>query len=492
MDLLVANLTKKDLLLLEQGKVFTTNDRYDPGFSSKWYKLGMKYCFSDTIEVELSSPERHQKYISYLSGDRVYRKEIQEIVPKIHLERQFNDLNITLDESVYEYKYLYIKKYRDLIITEKNPKIRYLYYSKIGKIIDDINRLNNPQNYTYKLSEKNLRFNSIFTNINRELRYFIRHNGNRFLEFDFIASHCYILATLLNNEFFFNNNKEYSISNIFPDLQLRVNSYIDASNNYKNNINFTQAQEAAGRRVYHHMSDRFFESDDIDLYKSIDFEADFYGFISDIFNKINPDLPQLNRNKVKSIIRLWMNHTDPHKRKNVADLKVLKKIFPSIDLLIEEIGFFDTMKSAFSLLLQRSESHLVLDIVGEKLVEEYPSIRIFTIHDSFFIEDSNIDKNEIIEKIKRILNDYVGIIPGVKLKESCPFDSLENIIDEDVIELKSKAKKNESKIFNINERVFSPSTIRLVQMGNYELFSKYGEDNIQEEFETFISDLYPD
>lgn len=29
-------------------------------------------------------------------------------------------------------------------------------------------------------------------------------------------------------------------------------------------------------------------------------------------------------------------------------------------------------------------------------------------------------------------------------------------------------------------------------MGNYELFSKYGEDNIQEEFETFISDLYPD
>lgn len=296
----------------------------------------------------------------------------------------------------------------------------------------------------------------------------------------------------MNNEFFFNNNKEYSISNIFPDLQLRVNSYIDASNNYKNNINFTQAQEAAGRRVYHHMSDRFFESDDIDLYKSIDFEADFYGFISDIFNKINPDLPQLNRNKVKSIIRLWMNHTDPHKRKNVADLKVLKKIFPNIDLLIEEIGFFDTMKSAFSLLLQRSESHLVLDIVGEKLVEEYPSIRIFTIHDSFFIEDSNIDKNEIIEKIKRILNDYVGIIPGVKLKESCPFDSLENIIDEDVIELKSKAKKNESKIFNINERVFSPSTIRLVQMGNYELFSKYGEDNIQEEFETFISDLYPD
>lgn len=483
---------KEDLLLLNDGKAFFTNNRYDPGFSSKWYKLGMSYCSSSTVEVELSSNERYQKYLSYLSGDRVYRKEIHKLTPKLHLEKQFNDLKITLDESVFEYKYLYIKKYRDLIIFEKNPKIKFLYYAKIGKIIDDINRLNNQKCYTYKLSEKNLRFNSIFTNINRELRYFIRHEGNRFLEFDFIASHCYVLATILNNEFFSNTNKEYSIINIFPDLLLRVNSYIDASNNYKNNINYTQAQEAASRRVYHHMSDRFFENDDIDLYKSIDFEADFYGFISDIFNKIDPDLPQLNRNKVKSIIRLWMNHTDPHKRKNVADLKILKKIFPTVNLLIEEIGFFDTMKSAFSLLLQRSESHLVLDVVGEKLVEEYPSIRIFTIHDSFLIEDNNVDRYEIIEKIKRILNEYVSIIPGIKVKESSPFDSLENNIDEDVIEIRSKARKNESKIFNINERVFSPSVIRLVEMGNYELFSRYGEDNIQEEFETFISDLYPD
>jgi hypothetical protein len=37
------DLVKKDLLLLEQGKVFCTDNSYDPGFSSKWYKLGMKY-----------------------------------------------------------------------------------------------------------------------------------------------------------------------------------------------------------------------------------------------------------------------------------------------------------------------------------------------------------------------------------------------------------------------------------------------------------------
>jgi hypothetical protein len=483
---------KKDLLSLEEGKAFFTNDKYDPGFSSKWYKLGMKYCYSGFIEIELSSKERHKKYLSYLNGERTYRKEIQKIEPKLHLESQFNNLKITLNESVFDYKYIYINKYRELIRAEKNPKIKFLYYAKIGKIIDDINRLNNPNKYTYKLSDKNLRFNSIFTNINRELRYFVRHNGNRFIEFDFIASHCYVLATILNNEFFFNSNKDYSIANIYPDLLNRINSYIDASNKYNNNINHTQAQEVASRRVYHHMSDRFFEKDDIELYKSIDFENDFYGFVADIFNKIKPELPQMNRSKVKSIIRLWMNHTDPHKRNRVADLKVLNKIFPSIDLLIEEIGFFDKMKSAFSLLLQRSESHLILDIVGKKLVEDYPSIRLFTIHDSFFIEDINIDKNEFIIKIKQTLSDYVGVTPGIKLKESNPFDSLDSIIDEDLAEIKVKASKKENKIIDINKRIFSPRTIRLVELGNFELISRYGEDNIQEEFESFVNNLYPD
>lgn len=483
---------KNDLLAFDDnGDTFSTNESYDPGFRSMWYKLGFKYCYTKTKEVTLSSNERLKKYKCYLAGDRAYRKEIQIIEPKLHLERQFNDLKITLDASVYEFKKLFIYKFVELIRSENNIKIKFLYYAEVGKIIDDINRLTNPKRYTYTLSKKNLRFNSIFTNIKRELRFFIRHNGNKFLEFDLIASHSYILATILNEEFFF-SNKEYSMSNIYPDLQHRINSYIDAAYKYNSNVEVTQAQEVASRRIYHHMSDSFFEKFDIELYKSIDFEADFYGFIAAIFNKINPDLQQLSRNEVKSIIRLWMNHNDPHERKRVASLKVLKRIFPSIDLLIEEIGFFNTMKSAFSLLLQRSESHLVLDVVGKKLVEDYPSTRLFTIHDSFFIEDTDINKNEIIAKIKSILTEYVGIIPGIKLKESSPFDSLDNIIDEDVVEIRAKALKKESKKIGTNERVFSPRTIKYVEMGNIELWSKYGEDNLQEEFETFILNLYPE
>lgn len=483
---------KNELLAFKKGTVFFTDGKYDPGFQSKWYKLGKQYCYSSTIEVELVSQKRHQKYLDYLSGDRVYKKEIEKIEPKFHLERQFKDLKINLDEKVFDYKRIYIYRYIKLISNEKNQKIKFLYYGKIGKIIDDINRLKNPEKYTYKLSDKNLRFNSIFTNINKGLRYFIRHNGNSFIELDLVASHSYVLATILNKDFFFDGNKEYSIHRVFPDLLLRINSFIDASNNYYNNINYTEAQEAASRRFYHHMSDRFFDNDDITLYRSTDFETDFYGFINDIYQNINPNSPLLSREKIKSIVRLWMNHTDPHERKRVKSIDLLKQLFPSIELLIREIGFFKSIKSAFSLLLQRAESHLVLDVVGKKIIEEYPSARIFTIHDSYFVEDSNIDINELIGKIKGILKDYVDITPGIKVKESNPFDSVDQIIEEDIVEIKKKASKKETILTEINERLFNPVTIRHVEIGINELFINHDGENIQNEFNNFICDLYPD
>jgi hypothetical protein len=484
----------KDLLLLDNSSksIFHTDGKYDPNFSSKCYKLGMKFCYSGTIEVELTSNERLKKYLDYLAGKRVYKKEIKNIEPKIHLEKQFKELTITIENDVYRYKNLYIERIRDLIKVEKNKKIKFLYYAEIGKILDDIDLLekNNFQRYT--LSDKNLRFYSLFTNINKELRWFLRHNGNKFVELDIVASHSYVLATILTNDFFSSKENEYSIYNIYNDLVLRIESYIDSKNKYNNNNNYTEAQEAAARRMYHHMSDRFFENEDIILYRSIDFEADFYQFIADVHHKVNPVKNQLSRNKIKSMVRLWMNHTDPHERKHVKSLELFKYIFPNINLLINEIGFFRTIKSAFSHLLQRSESHLVLDVTAKKLIAEYPSNKIFTIHDSFLFEDNGVDIKIVIEKIKQDLKDYTGIIPGIKLKNSNPFDSIDEIIEEDIMDVKKKASEKEKIIIDENDRVFNTQRIRLVNLGIQEVMIKYGDEDESEKFKDFINQLYSD
>jgi hypothetical protein len=482
----------KDLSSLDGGSksIFHTDGKYDPNFSSKWYKIGKKYCYSGTKEVKLTSNERLLKYLDYLAGKRVYKKEIQIIERKLHLEKQFNDLTITIENDVYRYKKIYIERIRDLIKAEKNKKIKFLYYAEIGKMVDDVDLLlkNNFQGYT--LSNKNLRFYSIFTNIKKELRWFLKHKGNKFVELDIVASHSYVLATILTSEFFLSKENEYSIYNIYNDLVLRNESYIDAKKKYNNIINYTEAQEAAARRMYHHMSDRFYENEDILLYRKIDFEADFYQFIADVHHKIHPEKKSLNRNSIKSLVRLWMNHTDPHKRKWVKSLELFKNIFPSINLLIEEIGFYNKIRSAFSYLLQRSESHLVLDIIGKKLIEEYPSNKIFSIHDSFLFEDNGIDIKMVVEKIKQYLKDYTGIIPGIKIKNSNPFESIDEIIEEDIMDVKKKASQKEKNKLDEKDRIFNTQRIRLVNLGIGELVRKYGGDDELEEFEEFINDLY--
>jgi hypothetical protein len=482
----------KDLSSLDGGSksIFHTDGKYDPNFSSKWYKIGKKYCYSGTKEVKLTSNERLLKYLDYLAGKRVYKKEIQIIERKLHLEKQFNDLTITIENDVYRYKKIYIERIRDLIKAEKNKKIKFLYYAEIGKMVDDVDLLlkNNFQGYT--LSNKNLRFYSIFTNIKKELRWFLKHKGNKFVELDIVASHSYVLATILTSEFFLSKENEYSIYNIYNDLVLRNESYIDAKKKYNNIINYTEAQEAAARRMYHHMSDRFYENEDILLYRKIDFEADFYQFIADVHHKIHPEKKSLNRNSIKSLVRLWMNHTDPHKRKWVKSLELFKNIFPSINLLIEEIGFYNKIRSAFSYLLQRSESHLVLDIIGKKLIEEYPSNKIFSIHDSFLFEDNGIDIKMVVEKIKQYLKDYTGIIPGIKIKNSNPFESIDEIIEEDIMDVKKKASEKEKNKLDEKDRIFNTQRIRLVNLGIGELVRKYGGDDELEEFEEFINDLY--
>ena len=281
-------------------------------------------------------------------------------------------------------------------------------------------------------------------------------------------------------------------------MKKRIEDYVEAKKKYeyniKNKIKCSEAQEAAARRNFHHlMSARFFESDDVKQYRNIDFETDFYKFIQEIYLSAYPNEDVKSREKVKIIIRIWMNLTDPHKRIKIKNLEFLKKLFPTIETLISEIGFFNTIKTAFSHLLQRAESHLVLDVLSKKIVENYPSTRIFTIHDSILIEDDGIiDVNNAISLMKNCLQEYTNLIPGVKKKEGNPFDSLDEIIKEDFKKVRKKARVDESKIVKKNERIFNSITQRWVELGFREIgfTDRVLED--KEQFSELLKKLYND
>lgn len=104
------------------------------------------------------------------------------------------------------------------------------------------NKINSvkKKNFRPKVSQSNHRLNSVITRLNRELRYYLRINGNRLVEVDLKSSQLYVLATILCDRFFSNDSSiEYSLINIYSQLynELYYISNNNNNSNYTNNIN---------------------------------------------------------------------------------------------------------------------------------------------------------------------------------------------------------------------------------------------------------------
>ncbi len=476
---------KKELLEFNKEVLIQTDGSYAIGVRSIKYKLGYTFIFDDLKTVKLQSESRLFKYKEYLDGDRKYRTEIQSLPNVELLNKQFFDLNLKLDKEVYEYKRLYINYFIEKIKKAKNAKIKFLYYSKIGHLVESISRVEN-RDYSNKLSPRNLRYNSIFTYLKKELRYFLRVDEDNFIELDLSASHAYVLATILNSDFFLESDKSYSLGKIFKRLKKIIENYIDAGTKALNSNNIKESQAGAGRRRFPHMSSRFFENEDILEFKKLDFESDFYSEIQ----KRNSQ--SLSRDRIKNHVMVWLNLSEPNERDRLKNVNYLKDLFPSINTLIESIGFFQDMKSAIALLLQRAESHLVLEIVAKELINKYPNLKIFTIHDSLLIQNHDLDIDEISKGIKNLLEGYTSIRPGIKQKVLNPFESFSDIVSKDIKNVKSKANKIERNIYNSDDRIFNPNIIKWVELGIWELNEPVLIESEFTEFKLLLNKLYKD
>lgn len=489
---------KKDLLEFENGSIFFTDGSYAVGIRSKKYKISFKHCFDELVNVDLSSEQKYGKYLAFLNGQRKYKTKFPPPPSINHLEEQFKGLNLELIPSVQQYKDLYVNFFRNKIERCRNKKIKFLYYYKIGYLLESIDRIKNNI-FSTSFSKSNHRFNSIFTNLKKELRYFLRVEGYEFIELDISASHPYVLATILTNDFFNQKNGKYSISQIFHQLNKMIENYDNANKNLKfkkdNNINnIKETQAGAGQREFPHLSSSYFQNQDIIEYRSLDFESDFYNEIQKQLLEFDSSnhTDFINREKIKKLIMVWLNLSDPDERVKIKNIELLQQLFPSIDKLVQSIGFFQDMKTAIALLLQRAESHLVLDVVAKYLIEKLPQIRIFTIHDSFLILNKNLDINETVFYIKDTLEKYTGIRPGVKQKSINPFIEFDEIVSEDIKSVKRLAYKTEKKSYIEEERTFSPSIISTIKAGIFGSNSKCSIEKEVNELTCMLQSTYKD
>jgi hypothetical protein len=427
--------------ILLENKIIICDNSYENGVDSQGFmlqfsKLGPGSRYLNLEEVG-SVFKNYTKFLASLSV-RTLPNNVE------HLLNEFNNLDLRLDPSVFEFVALYrdslFERYTNI---EEDDLYYYLIHYRVGEylsMIDDFNK----KKYNPFISPSNHRFYSIINTFKKELRYFIRNGRNKFNEYDLKASYNYVLATMINNRYFNCTNtitNTYNISSLFKKLSNKL------YNKYKVNNNIT------------YMSPTYFENEDIIRYRELPFEEGLFEYVIDkIFN--DPEFNHLNgitRDYIKNQFKLYFNlddsiirrgkSLDKNSESNYQGLDIVRfmaKYFPSINRIIDDLIYKKNIKSPLSILLQRSEAYLVQQVVAKKIKEKHPDQLIFSIHDSLLIEEGECDPEKLVILFKDTLEDFTGIRPGVSNKTINPINLIDSIIDEDFNEILSN--KNVPKI----------------------------------------------
>lgn len=389
--------------LLTEGKdpIIKIKKSYKVGGYSKLHRLNEKYRNSPMAKFKYKPP--NQKKV----------KTNESI-----LDIQFNANKLSIHHSVKEFLY---NLYHSVLTNLKKDKEITLLKNYIGRNLNIIEDINEGKFYNNR-SYSNNRFNSSITSLNKLVRPFLLVNNKKLISVDIKSSQPYLLASLLNVNFYNKDNK--------------------------NKYNYYSVGPVGGSILF----PRFLEGKEkgIEQYQNISFEDDFYSIV--LRNELGREPTTIERNRLKHKTMQFLFYNN-HKAKQKSELKYLVKQFPKInDFIVSCLNSVGVKR--FSYLLQRAESFLVLDTVCVEFNNKYKSAPFFTIHDAVLTTE------EHYEKLYRIMFEQLklmtGINPGLKIEvnslEVIPINDSIKYITDKIIKRSKKIKvlNNTTGIFDYN------------------------------------------
>jgi hypothetical protein len=403
-------------LLIEEGVIKKSVD-YSLGGKCNKYKLDKRYQESELRFVTLK-----YKY-SIKTEDR---RTILDSFFNNHLK--LNGVSGTVQDIV-----------RGIIPLIKSDEESKVFKNKLGIWIQTINDVN--QNTTwYKRSNTNYRYNSSITNLPRVFRNNLKYKGEQLVQVDIRSSQIYLLATSLNYDFFKscsdksfskylndqNRNKEEVISYLFSPLM-----WVHFSKSKKDGFIEELTNLLIQRPKDHYEYQKF---------RDAPFSGDFYSHLFEL--EFNHQPNPLQRNSIKNDIMYVLFEGNRNHRKRVEGVRLINKYYPfvnkTIEYLIDAIGGRD-----FAILLQRIESHLVIDQVVPRFHMECPRAPIFTIHDSIITDEKHSLKLETI--MRETLLRETQIEPGLKVEKLIPRPLMEKDVEDIYEKIKKKSTKRKFK-----------------------------------------------
>lgn len=390
------------------GAILKVITKYKKGVKPMSYKLNEK-LFLNPGERWVVLGSNAEKRLLKFEQEGIKKYEDFKLTYKFLLDQYQS--NIIIDSEALSY----VTTLKSLLL-EKVNQFDGDRVEMTQRVNNTINGMNsniiaiNKKNFRLSISKSNHRLNSVITRLYRELRYYVRINGNQLVEVDMKSSQPYVLGSILTNDFFTGDTSiDYSLTCIFPQLYSQLYYIVsNPTSGITSEIEKSIYNNKEGFPKYF-MSGGLDNCQEVQTYRNLPFKEGFYSHLSKTF--FNGDF---GTQKVKDDIMLVLNLKDLNKRKHIELIEKFKIQFPNINSFIESINNLKSFKAAVAILLQRSESYLFL-LVGCKAVnEQLIDIPFLTIHDSILIEEQYSELTKQI--LEQRLHSFTGIEPGISVK----------------------------------------------------------------------------
>jgi len=367
-------------------KFVNRSKKYIVGKESFGYCISLKSDLKGLKAIPIIDFKIRQKL------KKLYKEEqrvIQNVSKKhYHLTKWFNK-HLTIEEEKARQKVDELLPYKpaegmiwgEIKGRPSNVAKRYKALSAIQKFV--------TQDFYYSVDENIGRFHSNVANIKKELRAFIRYDGQKLVNID-IKNSQPLFSTLLLSEAFYNKHSKYvNIYSIPSILQLLSNpndKHISFISHYIMIVKSSKTQS----------------SKEFKRYNKLVYSGDFYKKISSI---IAPKEP-FDKSAMKTMMFMVFFSSNRFIGQPKAQFKRLFRAhFPEVYEVFKRIKKGN--HAALSHLLQRIESNIIVELASRRIAEERPEVPIFTVHDSIATTLGNEEYIEAV--IKEEIFSYTGL-----------------------------------------------------------------------------------
>ena len=339
----VLNDYKNYLTKLISWGIIETNNRYEVGKSSKGYRFTPQYAQAGFRKTEIHSKRIIKKVTDYRNSQT---KELTKM-EHIHIWNCLKSISIDSEEA------------RAYINDSNLEAEKYFSYLIAVDMIED-------GTFFQSVDKTAGRVHNNITNLSRNLRPFLRYNGQRLFEIDIVSSQPFLFNVLINEAL-----KNPSFLSYLEDINKNVNvSYVA----------------------------------DVETYKSLTSQGVIYEYLMEKL-KATETRQEFKIRFFRSVLYCKENPKYISK-----DRRRFKELFPTVSEIISFYKKEDYRQLAIQ--LQRKEAEIMINSISKRLAEK--GIFILTIHDSIL---STADNTDIIKQIiKDEFQNKYGLTPTIKIK----------------------------------------------------------------------------